>query len=46
MDANQNLSNDARCIHFARMHRAKGLEFERVIVVTAVCLGDPVETEQ
>jgi len=47
IDANQNLSSDGRCIHFATMHRAKGLEFDRVIVVTpAAYLGDPMETEQ
>ena len=47
INATQNLSSDGRCIHFATMHRAKGLEFDRVIVVMpADFLGDPVETEQ
>ena len=47
IDANQNLSSDVRCTNFATMHRAKGLEFDRVIFVTpAAYLGDPVETEQ
>jgi superfamily I DNA/RNA helicase len=40
-------TNESRCIHFATMHRAKGLEFDRVIVVApAAYLGDPVDTEQ
>jgi superfamily I DNA/RNA helicase len=47
IDATQNLSADVKAIHFATMHRAKGLEFDRVIVVTpAGYLGDPKETEQ
>ena len=46
IDASQNLSADANDIHFATMHRAKGLEFDRVIVVTpASYLGVPLETE-
>jgi hypothetical protein len=47
IDANQNLSNDGKCIHFATMHRAKGLEFDRVVVVTpAAYLGEPLDAEQ
>lgn len=46
IDASQNLSADTHAIHFATMHRAKGLEFDRVIVVTpASYLGVPLETE-
>ena len=46
IDASQNLSADTHAIHFATMHRAKGLEFDRVIVVTpASYLGDPLQTE-
>jgi superfamily I DNA/RNA helicase len=46
IDANQNLSIDAKAVHFATMHRAKGLEFDRVIVVApASYLGVPLETE-
>ena len=46
IDASQNLSADAKAVHFATMHRAKGLEFDRVIVVApASYLGDPLETE-
>lgn len=46
IDASQNLSSDTRDIHFATMHRAKGLEFDCVVVVTpASFLGNPVETE-
>ncbi|OYT93520.1 MAG: hypothetical protein CFE43_01960 [Burkholderiales bacterium PBB3] len=46
IDASQNLSADTNAIHFATMHRAKGLEFDRVIVVTpADYLGLPQETE-
>lgn len=46
IDASQNLCADAHAIHFATMHRAKGLEFDRVIVVApASYLGVPLETE-
>jgi superfamily I DNA/RNA helicase len=46
IDASQNLSADAHAIHFATMHRAKGLEFDRVIVVApASYCGTPLETE-
>lgn len=46
IDASQNLSADAKAVHFATMHRAKGLEFDRVIVVApASYLGVPVDTE-
>jgi hypothetical protein len=46
IDASQNLSADAKAVHFATMHRAKGLEFDRVIVVApASYLGVPLDTE-
>jgi superfamily I DNA/RNA helicase len=46
IDANQNLSSDPKAIHFATMHRAKGLEFDRVIVVApSSYLGQPLDTE-
>jgi superfamily I DNA/RNA helicase len=46
IDASQNLSTDVKAIHFATMHRAKGLEFDRVIVVTpSAFFGEPIDTE-
>lgn len=46
IDANQNLAVVEKTIHFATMHRAKGLEFDRVVVVApATFLGDPVDTD-
>lgn len=46
IDANQNLSDDVDAIHFATMHRAKGLEFDHVVVIApSSFLGDPKETE-
>ena len=46
IDANQNLSDDSTAIHFATMHRAKGLEFDNVVVIApSSFLGDPHETE-
>ena len=46
IDAHQNSGNEASCIHFATMHRAKGLEFDRVIVVApASFFGNPLETD-
>lgn len=46
IDASHNLSGDPKAIHFATMHRAKGLEFDRVVVVAPTSfLGDPMETE-
>lgn len=46
IDASQNLSADVKAIHFATMHRAKGLEFDRVIVVAPSSYLDvPIETE-
>ena len=45
IDANQNIASDAACIHFATMHRAKGLEFDRVVVIApTLFLRDPNET--
>jgi superfamily I DNA/RNA helicase len=47
IEENQNMSSDGRCIHFATMHRAKGLEFDRVIVVTpSAYLSEHSETDQ
>ena len=46
IDASQNLSADVKAVHFATMHRAKGLEFDRVIVVApASYFGVPLDTE-
>ena len=46
IDANQNLSVDAGAIHFATMHRAKGLEFDRVVVIApSTYLGSPEDTD-
>ena len=46
IDANQNHSAEASAIHFATMHRAKGLEFDRVVVIApSSYLGLPQETE-
>lgn len=46
IDANQNLTDDAAAIHFATMHRAKGLEFDFVVVIApSSFLGDPKETD-
>lgn len=46
IDATQSHSDGTNAIHFATMHRAKGLEFDRVIVVTpSGYLGVPTETE-
>jgi hypothetical protein len=46
IDANQNATADVNAISFATMHRAKGLEFDRVIVVTpSSYLGLPQDTE-
>ena len=46
INANQNLDADGKAIHFATMHRAKGLEFDCVVVITpSSYLGLPEETE-
>ena len=46
IDANQNLTDGTDVIHFATMHRAKGLEFDRVIVVAPLAyFGSPEETD-
>jgi hypothetical protein len=46
IDASQNLSADVKAVHFATMHRAKGLEFDRVIIVApSSYLGVPLDTE-
>lgn len=45
IDANQNLTGDVEAIHFATMHRAKGLEFDHVVVITpSGYLGDVADT--
>ena len=47
IDANQNLDGDGKAIHFATMHRAKGLEFDCVLVITpAGYMGLPGETDE
>lgn len=46
IDANQNLTSDEAAIYFATMHRAKGLEFDHVVVIApSSFLGDPKETD-
>jgi superfamily I DNA/RNA helicase len=46
IDETQNSSAKQGTTHFATMHRAKGLEFDRVIVLTPKAyLGDPLETD-
>jgi superfamily I DNA/RNA helicase len=46
IDANQNFAADGAAIHFATMHRAKGLEFDRVIVIAPdLYFGDALETD-
>jgi superfamily I DNA/RNA helicase len=46
IDENQNAAATRGAIYFATMHRAKGLEFDRVIVVAPKAyLGDPLETD-
>jgi superfamily I DNA/RNA helicase len=46
IDENQNAAAARGAIYFATMHRAKGLEFDRVIVVAPKAyLGDPLETD-
>jgi len=46
IDENHNLSNTTEIIYFSTMHRAKGLEFDEVIVISpSEYLGDPLETD-
>ena len=46
IDANQNLFTDAAAVHSATMHRAKGLEFDPVVVIAPLSfLGDCKETD-
>ena len=46
IDENQNAAATQGATFFATMHRAKGLEFDRVIVLAPKAyLGDPLETE-
>lgn len=45
IDENQNAGASQTTAYFATMHRAKGLEFDRVIVLAPEAfLGDPVDT--
>ncbi len=47
IDENQNAGAAHDFIHLATMHRAKGLEFDRVLVVAPKAyLGDPKKTDQ
>lgn len=46
IDENHNLSNKTEIVYFSTMHRAKGLEFDQVIVISpSEYLGDPLETD-
>jgi len=46
IDENHNLSSKSEMIYFSTMHRAKGLEFDQVIVISpSEYLGDPLETD-
>ena len=46
IDENHNLSNMTEIVYFSTMHRAKGLEFDQVIVISpSEYLGDPLETD-
>ena len=46
IDENHNLSSTVEMIYFSTMHRAKGLEFDQVIVISpSEYLGDPLETD-
>lgn len=46
IDASQRSMPDPGTVQFATMHRAKGLEFDHVVVVAPQAyLGDPLETE-
>ncbi len=46
IDENQNAAASQGATFFATMHRAKGLEFDRVIVLAPKAyLGDPLETD-
>lgn len=45
IDANHNMSKNPDTIYFATMHRAKGLEFDKVVVISpSEYLGDPLDT--
>jgi superfamily I DNA/RNA helicase len=45
IDANHNMSKSHETVYFATMHRAKGLEFDQVIVISpSDYLGDPLDT--
>jgi superfamily I DNA/RNA helicase len=46
IDENHNLASANETVYFSTMHRAKGLEFDQVIVITpSEYLGDPLETD-
>lgn len=45
IDENHNLSNSRETVYFSTMHRAKGLEFDQVVVIgPSEYLADPSET--
>jgi AAA domain/UvrD-like helicase C-terminal domain len=46
IDENHNLSSSIETVYFSTMHRAKGLEFDQVIVISpSEYLGDPLEAD-
>ena len=46
IDESHNLSSKSEIVYFSTMHRAKGLEFDQVIVVSpSEYLGAPLETD-
>ncbi len=46
IDENHNLSSSEETVYFSTMHRAKGLEFDQVIVISpSEYLGDPLDTD-
>ena len=46
IDETHNLNSDHATVYFSTMHRAKGLEFDQVIVIgPSEYLGDPSETD-
>jgi len=46
IDENQNANLNHDSIYFSTMHRAKGLEFDRVVVLAPKSyLGDPLDTD-
>jgi DNA helicase IV len=46
IDESHNLSSESEIVYFSTMHRAKGLEFDQVIVISpSEYLGAPLETD-